>query len=103
MHLLYITFAKKEEAEKLAETLLEEGLIACANIIVGSTSIYKWQGEVKSEQEVIMFAKAPDKSLEKAIIRARELHPYELPCILALPVSAGLPEFMAWVEQAACS
>jgi len=99
MRLLYITCGSEEEAVKIAQILLSEKLIACANIIAGSTSIYKWQGEVKQHKEAIMFAKTTLKNTKSAIERAQKLHSYELPCILVLPVEGGLPEFIDWVKN----
>ncbi|MEK6746209.1 MAG: divalent-cation tolerance protein CutA [Pseudomonadota bacterium] len=96
--LLYATFASKEEALSIAHKLLQEKLIACANVLDGSTSVYRWQGEVQEASEVILFAKTTDKQAQKAASRIKELHSYELPCVLILPVESGLPEFMEWVE-----
>ncbi len=96
--LLYATFAGKEEALSIAHKLLEEKLIACANVLDGGASIYRWQGEVQQASEVILFAKTTEAQAEKAASRIKELHSYELPCVLILPVESGLPEFMEWVE-----
>lgn len=96
--ILYVTFASKEEAVSVAHKLLAEKLIACANIFDGSTSIYRWQGEVQQANEAILFAKTTDKQAQKAVDRIKELHSYDLPCVLILPVEAGLPAFMGWVE-----
>lgn len=98
MKLLYATFANEEEAIKIVRVLLAEKLIACANISA-STSLYNWQGEQKQEKEAIMFAKTSADKTEAAIARIKELHSYDLPCILVLPVEAGLPEFIKWVES----
>ncbi len=99
--LLYATFASKEEAVSVAHKLLVEKLIACANILDGSTSIYKWENKVQQQKEAILFAKTTDKQAQKAIARTKELHSYDLPCVLILPVEAGLPAFMNWVEAEA--
>ncbi len=98
LKLLYITFANKEEAIKTAETLLEEKLIACANIIPGSTSIYRWEGKNARQEEVILLAKTSDKKIEQAVARTRSLHSYVLPSILVLPIESGFVPFMEWVE-----
>ncbi len=96
--LLYATFASKEEAVAVAHKLLEEKLIACANIFDGGASIYRWQGEVQQANEAILFAKTTDKQSQKAVNRIKDLHSYDLPCVLILPAEAGLPEFIEWVE-----
>lgn len=95
---LYATFGNKEEAVAVANTLLAENLIACVNVLDGSTSIYRWQGEVQQANEAIFFAKTTALQAEKAVSRIKELHSYNVPCILVLPIEAGLPEFMEWVE-----
>jgi len=97
--LLYATFPGKEEAISIANKLLEEKLIACANVLDGSTSVYNWQGETKEQNEAILFAKTREGQSQKAISRIKELHSYELPCILVLPVDGGFPLFMEWVEK----
>ena len=65
----------------------------------GSTSVYRWEGEVQEASEVILFAKTTEAQAEKASSRIKELHSYDLPCALVLPVESGLPEFMQWVEK----
>lgn len=97
--LIYATFGSKEEAVSVAKLLLTEKLIACANIIDGSTSIYRWQNEIQQQSEVILFAKTTAEKTTQTISRIKELHSYELPCILTLPVDDGFAQFVKWVEQ----
>lgn len=97
--LLYATFANKEEALSIAHKLLNEKLIACANVMDGGTSVYRWEGEVQEASEVTMFAKTTEAQAEKAVARIKKLHSYELPCVLILPVESGMPEFMQWVKK----
>ena len=96
--LLYATFPNKEEALAVAHKLLKEKLIACANILDGSTSIYNWQGETQQQPEAIFFAKTTTAQAQKVIERIKELHSYELPCILVLTAEKGFPPFINWVE-----
>jgi periplasmic divalent cation tolerance protein len=97
--LLYSTFSNKEEAVSIAHRLLAEKLIACANIIDGSTSVYNWQGETKEQNEAVLIAKTSAAQTQKAIDRIKELHSYEVPCILILPIDSGFPPFMEWVKE----
>lgn len=97
--ILYVTFSSKEEAVSIAGRLLAEKLIACANIFDNSTSIYRWQGEVQQASEAIFFAKTTQEQSEKAISRIKELHSYELPCIVLLPVESGFKPFIEWVGK----
>ncbi len=99
MKLLYSTFSSKEEAISIAHKLLAEKLIACANVMDGSTSVYNWQGETKEQSEAIFFAKTSATNAEKAVNRIKELHSYDVPCILVLPVEGGFLPFLEWVEK----
>lgn len=98
MHLLYITINNYEEAGQLCRKLVEEKLLACANIIKCEKSIYWWQGKIEEEQECIIIAKAPSELTEKAIKRVKQLHSYDCPCILSIKVTEGNEDFLKWVE-----
>ncbi len=98
LKLLYVIFSSKEEAITVAHKLLVEKLIACANMLDGSISIYNWQGEVQQQTEVILFAKTTNAQAQKAIERIKELHSYELPCIIVIPIESGFLPFIQWVD-----
>ena len=86
-------------AEEIANSLVEQEVAACINIIPNIISIYKWQGNVERDQEVLMLIKTDQscyQKLEQAIIT---LHPYELPEIIAVPVEQGLAGYLNWVTQ----
>ncbi|CAN5688591.1 MAG: divalent-cation tolerance protein CutA [Gemmatimonadetes bacterium] len=83
--------------ERLARQLVEERLIACANLIPGLTSVYRWEGAVQTEAELLMLMKTPAAGVERLFARAAELHPYEVPELLALPVATGLEAYCRWV------
>jgi periplasmic divalent cation tolerance protein len=86
-----------ESAEALAATLVENRLAACVNILPGCRSIYRWQGQVEHAEEIPLLIKtraACYPALEAAI---RAKHPYQTPEIIALPISQGLPDYLAWV------
>ncbi len=99
LKLLYATFGSEEEAITIAKILLAEKLIACANVFGDSTSIYSWEGDVKQQQEVILFAKTTNEKYLHAIEKIKELHSYELPCIIILPIEAGFAPFIEWVKN----
>lgn len=99
MILVMITVDSMENAEKIAETLLEEKLVACVNIIPNVKSIYVWQGEKKIDTEILMFAKTEKDKFPSLVKRVKEMHPYELPEIVGIPVSYGLPEYIEWVKK----
>jgi periplasmic divalent cation tolerance protein len=95
---LYSTFPTRDEAISIVSALLEKRLIACANIIDGATSLYRWEGKMQQEQEVLMLAKTSYDKLEAAIESIKALHSYELPCIVAYPITNGFQPFMQWVK-----
>lgn len=98
--LLVITnLADVGSAQDLARALVEQRLAACVNMLPGVQSIYRWNGAVEEAAEVTLLIKttaARYDALEQAI---RALHPYELPEVIALPVSAGLPAYLDWIAQ----
>lgn len=100
MILLYTTWPSAEPARSAAATLLDERLIACANILGASTSVYRWQGEVQEEAETVALFKTSAGRARAARDRLSALHPYEEPCIIALDVerAASAPGFLAWVD-----
>jgi len=86
-------------AEKIARALIERKLAACVNILPGLRSVYTWKGVYKSAEEQLLIIKtttAAYSALEQAIL---ELHPYELPEIITVPLVAGLPAYLAWIKQ----
>lgn len=94
---LYITFPSDEEARSVAKHLLEEKLIACANIYSAVTSLYTWGGGIQSDQEVIMFAKTTAAHSKDAVKKIVELHSYECPCVLELPITGGNDGYFDWM------
>lgn len=94
-----VTAPDADRAAGLARALVEERLAACGNVIAGVRSIYRWQGEVRDEGEALLLLKTRRERFAELKERIRALHPYEVPEILALPVEAGLAEYLAWVTQ----
>jgi len=92
------TFAKKEVAEALARQLVEQKLSACVQIVGLVTSVYSWQNTTETAREYLCLIKTKSqlfKRLEKFI---KQNHPYQLPEIVALPISAASPEYLAWLD-----
>lgn len=96
---IYITAPNMEEATRLGRTLVEERLVACVNVIDHMTSIYWWQGKIEQSGEVAMIAKTRQELVEPLIARVKELHSYECPCVIALPITAGNPDYLAWIQN----
>lgn len=97
-HLMaFCTCPNPEVAGEIADTLVGDGHVACANIVPGLTSVYAWKGEVHRDPEALLIMKttrAAWRRLEETILR---LHPDELPEIIAVPVTRGLNDYLAWV------
>jgi periplasmic divalent cation tolerance protein len=86
-----------QAAEDIASTLVEARLAACVNLLPAVQSVYRWQGKVERTTEVTLLIKTTKRhyaALEAAI---RAAHPYELPEVIALPVTTGLPSYLQWV------
>ena len=84
-------------AETLARTLVEEGLAACVNVIPGMRSIYRWEGALQDDSEVMLVIKSQRKRSQALAARIKDLHPYELPEVLVLPVSGGSVPYLDWI------
>ena len=97
--LLYVTAATMESARKMARIAVEERLAACANLLEGMTAIYRWNGALQEEREVVLLLKTTADRQEALIARLRELHDYDIPCIVALPIVAGNPDFLRWIWE----
>lgn len=92
------TVASDEEAVTLTRELLDRRLIACGTLFPGARSLYRWQGKVADEQEVILLLKTRSGRLEALRAAFTELHPYKVPELLALPVEAGLEKYLEWIN-----
>ena len=86
-------------AEQIAQTLVAEGLAACVNILPAMHSIYTWKGKMDSATEHLLLIKSLTRRYPAIQDRLRALHPYELPEIIAVPITHGLPEYLAWLNQ----
>jgi len=95
-----LTAPDADVAERLGRALVEERLAACANIVPGVVSVFRWDGRVQREAEVLVIVKTTDERVEDLRARVVELHPYEVPEILVLPVLAGHAPYLQWVRGA---
>ena len=86
-------------AELLGRRLVDERLAACASVIPGVTSIYRWEGAIRQEGEVVMLLKTTSGAVGALRDRLLELHPYDVPEVVALPVEAGHDAYLDWVRQ----
>lgn len=96
---IYITCHTGDEARRIAMALVQARLIACANIITGVQSVYRWRGAIETETEVVLIGKARDGDFDAICTKVKSLHSNEVPCITAWPVEKALSDYAAWVEK----
>ncbi len=96
---IYITAGSVSEAKKIGHTLVEEKLVACSNIISPIRSIYSWQGKICDDKEVLMILKTKKKLFKQIIKRVEELHSYDVPEIIAIPIIDGSSKYLSWLKE----
>ena len=97
IRLIYITAEDTEEARAIGRALVEARLAACANVLGPMTSIYRWEGAVQEGAEAVLIAKTTAALADALTAKVRELHGYDCPCIVVLPVEGGNPAFLDWI------
>jgi periplasmic divalent cation tolerance protein len=97
--IVFSTFANAETARGAAHTLVEERLAACANVVPEIDSIYRWQGKIESNREVLVIFKTTRERYPAFEERLRSLHPYEVPEIVALEPTCGLQAYIDWIAE----
>lgn len=99
IRLLYVTTSNIDQARELARTLLDRKLIACANILPQMESVYRWEGEVRFESEAVLILKTEKRLVEAAQNAVLELHSYQTPCVLTLPIESGSQGYIDWLKN----
>ena len=96
--IVLMTASSKKEAEDITHKLLEERLIACANIVDTVSSLFWWKQKIEQENETLVVMKSSEKMFKQLTQRIQELHSYEVPEILALPIVAGSQSYLDWMK-----
>jgi periplasmic divalent cation tolerance protein len=96
--LVYVTAAGEAEAELIAREVVTRRLAACANIVPGMRSLYWWRNKLESARETVLLLKTTDALAEPLVAAVKQLHSYETPCVVILPLSGGNPDFLRWIE-----
>jgi len=99
IQLVFCTAPDADTARRIASALVEYRLAACVNLLPGIESLYRWEGKVVSNKEVLLMIKARATDYPLLETRIRALHPYELPEIIAVPLTAGLPAYLDWIQN----
>jgi len=93
----YVAVPSREAARALGRTVVEERLAACANVLDGMASVYWWRGNLEEASEAALILKTRAELIEQLTARIRDLHPYECPGVVALPIAAGNPAYLEWI------
>lgn len=97
--MLYVTVGSPQEAREMARILVLERLTACVNVIDKAASIYLWDEELQEDSESILIIKTTLDRRDTAMARIQHLHSYDTPCVVAYDISAGLPDYLAWLAS----
>ncbi len=97
--LVYCACPDQATAERIAATLVDERLAACVNLLPGATSLYRWQGQIQRDAETLLMIKTRSAVYRLLETRISELHPYEVPEIIALPIQAGSAHYLNWIVE----
>ncbi len=95
---MFVTAGTREEAEVIADVLLEQNKAACVNIVPAVDSHFRWEGELKTEQEALLIIKTRASLVEEVTSLVKAVHSYDVPEVIALPIIGGNPEYLAWLD-----
>ncbi len=95
----FITASSAQEARNLAYQLVQSGVAACVNQVPGVTSVYTWKGKVEESQEILLIAKTRTNHVQGLIDKVKELHTYDVPEVIALPIQGGNPDYLRWINE----
>lgn len=98
VRVVLVTAPDAASAESLVRRLVEERVVACGTVVPGATSIYRWEGSVERAEESLIVFKTTRAGAERLTRRIPELHPYEVPEVLVLPVETGAERYLEWVD-----
>ena len=99
MVLAYVTAKDKAEAQRLAQGLLEQRLVACVNVLEGMNSFYWWKGRIEQGQETVLLLKTRSDKTQQINEWIKSFHSYETPCVLFLPITGGNPAYLQWLNS----
>ena len=97
--IILVTCPDRGSATRLASALVEEGLAACANLVEGVTSIYRWQGEIRQDAEVLLVIKTRAARFADVERRVQDLHPYDVPEVIGCDITAGSAPYLNWIDE----
>ena len=96
---IFITTSSGEEAQKIADTLLDQRKAACVSIVPEVNSLFWWRGNIDSAQENLLIVKTKASLLDEIVDLVKEVHSYEVPEVIALPIVGGNPDYLGWMDN----
>jgi periplasmic divalent cation tolerance protein len=96
---VYVTASSRNEALSIGRAVVSERLAACANVLDGMTSIYWWQESLQEDAEATLILKTRSDLIERLTIRIKDLHSYDCPCVVAIPIAGGNPAYLQWIDK----
>lgn len=97
--MVYVTVSSAAEGERIARALVDERLAACVTRIAGARSTYRWQGQIEQSDEELLLAKTSRERFPSLARRVQELHSYEVPEVIAVPIAAGNDSYLQWLHE----
>ena len=97
--IIYCTCPDIETADRISRLAIRQHMAACVNQLPGITSVYEWDGKIQQNQEVLLIIKSTQERFDAIQNLIREEHPYELPELIAVPITQGLPDYLEWIKQ----
>lgn len=97
--IIYITTSGEEESKRIGKTLVEDRLAGCVNIIPSIRSFYWWNDEIEEDEESVLIVKTIEENVKEIIKRVKELHSYENPCIIHIPIKGGSEDYLKWLLE----
>ncbi len=98
-YFVYITTENMEEAREVGKVLIKEKLVACVNMLENMESMFMWEGDFQNEKEVVLIAKTKATLVDELIQKVKEVHSYDCPCIVTLPLEGGNQAFLDWINE----
>ena len=95
----YVTVSSEAEGAKIARSLIEENLAACVNIVPNVHSFYQWQGEMQQDKELLLIIKSQGIKMSSLVQRVKDLHSYDVPEVISMPISDGSRDYLNWVRK----
>jgi periplasmic divalent cation tolerance protein len=99
--LTYMTASNDAEARLIARVLVETRLAACVNIIPGMRSVYRWEGEIHEDAEIVLIAKTRRERVPALTAKIKDIHSYDCPCVVSIDIDGGNPDFLDWIDAQA--